>query len=272
MLLQKSKSPEGPGLLRVDLDAEHWLSSTPVLNLSDDRLRLRAKALTQLAQNDRERVLRIYDFVKSLPYAAPGRVRCPTARQVLDAGRGDCWGKSTLFIALLRLARVPARLRMVRLSSDLVRGHLKEAPNVNHTLVEVWLDGRWVRTDTHVFDLRYLVAARGRLLAQQWERGYSIHRKAQSVWDARQDAFASLALDDNSGMPLADLGVYHDPQEFAAAVSPRRQPDTAWAVLQRRLAFWAMERHIRRLRAEKPTTVAPQELPSAPRGRRSRPA
>ncbi|MCJ0762319.1 transglutaminase-like domain-containing protein [Variovorax terrae] len=259
---------QASGLLRVDLEPGHWLGATPTLNLADDRLRLRAKALTQLAQNDHQRALSICDFVRTLPYAASGRLRCPTARQVLDAGRGDCWAKSTLFIALLRLAGVPARLRMVQLRGELLRGHVSWLKQVNHSLVEVWLGGRWVRTDTHVFDLRYLVAARSRLTAQQWEQGYGIHRRAQSLWNGHQDAFACLALDDDSGMPLADLGVYHDPQEFAAALMPRREPRGAWASLRRRFTLLAMERRIRRLRAEDANTVAPQELPSGPRGRR----
>ena len=90
------------GLLRADLEPSQWLGTTPILDLSDDRLRLRAKSLTQLAKSDRERAIGIYGFVKAMPYCAPGKTRFPTARQLMDVKEGDCYGKSTLFVALLR--------------------------------------------------------------------------------------------------------------------------------------------------------------------------
>lgn len=243
-------NPPTSGLLRADLDASHWLDTTPVLDLSDDRLRLRAKALTQLAKTDRERAIAVYGFVKALPYCAPGKTRFPTARQVMDAREGDCYGKSTLFVALLRLAGVPARMRFVQLRGELLQGFVSGLDKVNHPVVEAWIEGRWVKTDTHVFDIRYMVAARERLAAAGWDMGYSIHRSAHSIWDARQDAYSALAPDEPSGVPLADLGVYSDPQEFAGFEALHRESfallkAVRWNVFVARLA-----RGIRELREE----------------------
>ena len=45
------------------------LASTELLDLEDTRLRLRARALTQLCQTEREKALAIYGFVKRIPFA-----------------------------------------------------------------------------------------------------------------------------------------------------------------------------------------------------------
>jgi transglutaminase-like putative cysteine protease len=246
-----SDSPRrASGLLRADLEPRHWLGTTPTLDLTDDRLRFRVKALTQLAKGERERALSIYGFVKAMPYCAPGKTRFPTARQLLDAAEGDCYGKSTLFVAMLRLARIPARLRFVQLKGELLRGYVDDLDQVTHAIVEAWLDGRWVKTDTHVYDIRYLVAARDRLNKANWDLGYSIHRKAQSIWDARNDAFTALTPDEDSGMPLADLGVFNDPQEFATYSRQRNGPQTLLKKMRWNAFTSRMARGIHELRAE----------------------
>ncbi len=244
MIMHKS------GLLRADLEPSHWLGSTPILDLSDDRLRLRAKSLTQLAKSDRERAISIYGYVKAMPYCAPGGVRFPTARQLMDAKEGDCYGKSTLFVALLRLADIPARLRFVQLKGELLRGYVNGLDRITHAIVEIWLDGRWVKTDTHVFDIRYLATARDRLNAAGWDMGYSIHRKAQSIWDGRNDAFSALTPDEDSGMPLADLGVYNDVQEFLGFASTQRDPFALLKAVRWNVFTGRMARGIRELREE----------------------
>ncbi len=238
------------GLLRADLAPSQWLDSTPFLDLSDDRLRLKAMALTQLARSDRERAISIYAFVKALPYSAPAGIRCPTARQVLDQREGDCYGKSTLFVALLRLADIPARVRIVQLKGELVRGYVSGLDKVMHAIVEIWLEGRWVRTDTHVYDIRYLVTARDRLNAAGWDMGYGIHRKAHSIWDGRSDAFSALTPDEDSGMPLADLGVFNDPHEFLGLDPAQREPFGLLKAIRWNVFAGRMARGIRELRVE----------------------
>lgn len=244
MILHKS------GLLRAGLDPRHWLGSTPILDLSDDRLRLRAQSLTQLAKSDRERAISIYGYVKAMPFCAPGNARFHTARQLLDLKEGDCYGKSTLFVALLRLAGIPARLRFVHLRGEILRGYVSGLDKVTHAIVEAWLDGRWVKTDTHVFDIRYLVAARDRLNANGWDVGYCIHRKAQSIWDGHNDAYSALTPDDDSGMPLADLGVYNDAQEFLGSGSADRDPFSLLRAVRWNVFTGRMARGIRHLREE----------------------
>ena len=200
--------------LRIDSSPDLWLGTTPILDLGDDRLRLRARTLTQLRASPLEQAIAIYGYVKALRFFVPTHLTAATAREVLDDKGGSWYGKSTLLIALLRLCHIPARLRMVRLGPQHWRGLVITTKPVNHPMVEIWLGDRWQRTDTHVYDLRYMAAARAQLHRKGWQVGYGVHRNGDTIWNGREDAFATFVLDEPDGGPRADLGVYNDPMEF----------------------------------------------------------
>lgn len=250
-----------------------WLGTSTLLNLRDDRLRLRAQSLIQLTQSDHERLLVLHEFVKSMPYCAPSAQGLSSARQVLDARQGDACGKSTLLVALLRLAKIPARIRFVQLSGAVLRGLTNHIDSVNHPVVEVWNGERWLKTDTHVHDIHYLACARDKLREAGWSMGYGIHSHAHSVWNGREDAFAAFAPRQPGGKPLADLGVFDDPRRFRRALNApgARAP---WLRVQASSLRWAMAkrsmaREMRRMRAEieasmaRPSSEPPRISPDA---------
>ena len=96
--------------------------------------------------------LAVYGFVKRTPFAKPMKLHVRTAREVLDAGRGDADDKAALLIALLRAAEIPARLRYIELRGEILRGLTSNVTSAARPVAEVWLAGRWVRTDTYIFD------------------------------------------------------------------------------------------------------------------------
>jgi hypothetical protein len=175
---------------------------------------MRAKALTQLAKTDREKALSVYGFVKAYRFGFPARLRFPTARQILDARSLNNYWKSTLFVALLRLANVPARVRMVKLRGDVLNGLYAGLAWVNYSLAEVWLDGRWVLVDSYTFDAVYMAQARALLAERSLACGYGILRTGHPLWDGKADSLSSLTMDEGDGMPLADFGVFNEPFEF----------------------------------------------------------
>lgn len=192
-----------------------WLRSTEFLDLEDSKLRLRAQALMQLCCNDRERALRIYSYVKRMPFPRrfdPG-LRSP--RQVLDAGHGAAQDKAALLVALLRLADVPSRLRYVELKGDILRGLDCEVPKFAWPLVEVWLGGRWIYTDTYIFDAVYLAEAQRSLTIKDWSWGYGIHRHGDTTWDGIHSSLLCGTLSSERPLFVSDLGVFHDPQRYA---------------------------------------------------------
>jgi hypothetical protein len=198
-----------------------WLGSSPLLDLEDSKLRLRVHALTQFAKNEREKALVIHGFVKRVPLARPFKLRAHSARQVLDAGRGDANDKSTLLVAMLRMAKLPARIRYLTLHGEILHGLVSPGmPQAMRPLVEVWLNDRWVRTDTHIFDASYMAAARQRLKDGNREWGYGIHVVGAMTWNGQDDAYVGGSPDPGDNpMVLADLGVYHDPQDFLSSRS-----------------------------------------------------
>jgi hypothetical protein len=193
-----------------------YLGSTALLTLQDSRLRLRERSITQLCKTDRERAMALHNYVKKLPWERSVKFRLRTAREVLDAGRGDANDKATLLVCLLRRCRIPARIRYVEINGEILRGLAPGMATVPRPVVEIWLHARWVRTDTYIFDIGFVAAARQRLKDRDWEWGYGIHRNGQSIWNGTDDAFLGGYRTEQDPLVIRTLGVYHDPRQFAA--------------------------------------------------------
>ena len=198
------------------------LGASALLTLQDSRLRLRARSITQLCKTDRERAMALHNYVKKLPFVRAFKLRLRTAREVMDAGRGDATDKSTLLVAMLRRCRIPARIRYVELNGEILRGLTSRMATAPRPVVEIWLHSRWVRTDTYIFDAGYVAAARQRLKDRDWEWGYGIHRNGQSIWNGTDDAFLGGYRTEQDPLVVRALGVYHDPMQFMGTELFRR--------------------------------------------------
>ena len=196
-------------------DADQWLGSTQLLDLDDPKLRIQAMRITQLASSATQKAVFIHDFVKSLPFGCVSAFDHIPAATVLRAGRGDCHTKGTLFVALLRAAGVPARLRFVTLSSKFLAGIIDiPQESITHAVGEVYLSGRWVQTDTYVTDEQFEMRALRKLEEQGLKIGLGIHVNADRNWSGHQASHAQYSDQDPSSLPLKDLGFAHDPKYF----------------------------------------------------------
>lgn len=204
-------------------EPQRWLGSSPLLDLQDPKLRLRVQSLVQLCTTDREKALALYAYVKRLPLARRMKLRPRTAREVYDAGRGDASDKATLLVAMLRIARLPARIRAVTLSGEILRGVAPASRGAYRPIVEVWLRERWIRTDTYIFDAACMAAARQRLRNLGWEWGYGIHVNGHMLWDGQEDAFLGGVPTECDLMVTGDLGVFNDTGHLHASRAFRRQ-------------------------------------------------
>lgn len=145
------------------------------------------------------------------------------ASEVLSSRRGYCNTKSTLFIALLRAQGIPARQRFVDIDSSILRGVISTGTaHVDHSYTEVWLDGRWVRTDSYIVDRKAFVAAQARLQAEQATMGYGVHKLGTTDWDGASDAFAQFVWCDRQNISTADYGVHADVAAFYRDVAGTR--------------------------------------------------
>ena len=233
-----------------------YLGSSALLTLQDSRLRLRERSVTQLCKTDRERAMALHNFVKKLPFARPLKFRLRTAREVMDAGRGDATDKATLLVAMLRRCRIPARIRFVELDGEILRGLTSRMTSAPRPVVEIWLHSRWVRSDTYIFDAGYVAAARQRLKDRDWEWGYGIHRNGQSIWNGTDDAFLGGYRTEEDPLVIRTLGVFHDPAQFVQTEHFRRNFKPP-AGLHWNLLSLLMRKAVRELRAESDPQASP---------------
>lgn len=192
-----------------------WMMPTRLLDLDDPKLRIQSLRITQLATTETQKAVLIHDYVKALPFGCVAGFDHVPAAAVLKAGRGDCHTKGTLFVAMLRSVGVPARLRFVTLSSTFLKGII-DVPlgTITHAIGEVFLDGRWLQTDTYVTDSLLETHAVELLVHQHSLAGYGIHVRGSHFWDGQHSVHAQYHLSDADSMPQRDWGVAHDPEYF----------------------------------------------------------
>jgi hypothetical protein len=231
------------------------LVSTPLLDLGDPKLRLRVHSLTQLCKSEREKALAIYGFVKRMPAVKPLRIRLASARQVLDAGRGDAKGKATLAVAMLRIAGIPARVRWITLRGEVLRGLTSAVRQVNRPVLEIWLDGAWQQTDTYIYDAATMASARQILKDRGWEWGFGVHVEGRMLWDAQGSAFMGAPPERANPMFVRDLGCFHDPACYMASAAYRGEHNPLVRRLQWSLMAPLIDRAWRALR--EPGTAVP---------------
>jgi Transglutaminase-like superfamily len=197
-----------------------WLRETTQLDISTSRVRILAAKLTQLVQTDRNKAVVIHDHVKTLPFGCVADFLHTKASDVIKLGYGDCHTKGVLFVALLRAAHIPARLRFVTLPSRFLTGLIDTgSETMTHAIAEVYLDTRWVQTDTYVVDAALNREARELLLAENNFQGYGVHSMADQDWTGFDHAYAQCAKGDPTSLPVVDWGVDHDPAHFYADAS-----------------------------------------------------
>lgn len=238
---------------RDEDDPRRWLDASPLLDLGDPKLRLRVRSIVQLCKSEREKATALYHFVKRLPLVKPMKLRVHTARQVLDAGRGDAPDKATLLVAMLRVAGIPARIRYVTVHGELLRG-VAAVRQADRPVLEVWLGGAWQQTDTYIYDAATMAAARQRLKDRGWEWGYGIHVEGRMLWDGTESTFVAGAPDEGNPMMLREVGVFHDPLEYVHSRDSHHVP--LLRLWQWNLLSPLINRAWRSLREDPPQAVA----------------
>ncbi len=86
-----------------------FMGNSPYIDASHGRIKAASRELTQMeAENDWQRVEQIYDYVREKVEYVEGSLK--NASEALTDGKGDCEEMTSLFVALCRNARIPARM------------------------------------------------------------------------------------------------------------------------------------------------------------------
>ncbi len=197
-----------------------WMRATQQLDITAAPVRVLAGKLVRSQRNDRAKAIAVHHYVKAMPFGIVPDFLRNKASDIVKLGYGDCHTKGLLFVALLRASSVPARLRFVTLSTRFLTGLIDTgSPTMTHALAEVYLDGRWVQTDTYVVDAELGREARALLQSKSMQLGYGVHALGDQTWGTRKDAHAQYNSADPSSLPVVDWGVAHDPAHFYADAS-----------------------------------------------------
>jgi hypothetical protein len=250
MYLSQNLASAGEVSSSLEPPPSRWLRATAQLDIKSTKLRTRMMAITQLLASEREKAVALHDFVKSMPFGCIADYSQLKASGVLKLGQGDCFTKGMLFVALLRAAGIPARLRFVSLPVHFLRGIVEpEEATIMHAMTEVYLGERWLVTDSYVPDLSLQIAACERLAHEKRAMGYGVHIKGTLYWTGQTDASAQCHAQDDSSLPTVDWGVADDPLSFYADPSHSELRRNFATRLKWRLAAPLVNKRVAALRA-----------------------
>lgn len=165
-------------------DLKPYLQPTDFIDSDHPAVIAKARELVRDCRTDKERLGRIYYFVRELPYdilasfryLAQGKRR---ASDVLEAGHAFCMGKASSFVALCRAAGIPARIGFQQLDcpdkpfmSEEVRQLWGERKLPWHSLGEAYLDGKWLKLDATIHG--EFARAKGRPYTQEFDGEHDI--------------------------------------------------------------------------------------------------
>lgn len=125
---------------RLPADPDRWsdeLATTPLIQVNDPEIERVAREVAGATDDALDVAKRLNEWVYDR-LEKRITMSVPSARQVLEAGRGDCNEHTVLYVALARAAGLPARTAA---GLVYVNGRF-----YYHAWPEVWLD-RWVPVD-----------------------------------------------------------------------------------------------------------------------------
>jgi transglutaminase-like putative cysteine protease len=202
------------------MSASAWSNSlepTKYIDSKNLELVLQVNKIVAGAKDEVDKAVLIHDFVRdAVSFGWAGAFYDQKASEVLESKIGYCNTKSTLFVAMLRAAGIPAKQRFVNINAKILEGILNPGTEyVDHSYTEVYLRGSWFKVDSYIVDARLANAARRKLQKENRLLGYGVHRNGVSNWDGTSDAFSQF-LNDGSYKNLStrDYGVYEDIEAF----------------------------------------------------------
>lgn len=202
----------------ADAEPARWIRPTEFIDADDPSIVALSQSLAPASLSDREKALKIFVFVRDeIAFGFAAGFWRQKASEVLTLRRGYCNTKSTLFVALLRAAGVPARQVFVEIDSAVLHGLIDPGtPMLDHSFTEVHLNGAWRATDAYIVDPPLFRPAQA--LVQREDRffGYGVQAFGTTRWDGRTDSFAQYNRNDPNFVAGRVWGVFEDVGAFYA--------------------------------------------------------
>ena len=192
-------------------DPQMYLKETNYLNFSHSSIQKVLSDITNDSMTQKELAIAIHNFVRDeIIFGFSRPFYDMSASDVLAAKKGFCNNQSTLFAALLRGAGIPARHRFYSLSASVLSGIINPGTRyVDHAVVEVYLNDRWIPVDSYIVDSKHARAVQGQLTNQL---GLGMRANASLSWDGETPSFSQFHPD----FIEKEFGIFTDVGEFYA--------------------------------------------------------
>jgi hypothetical protein len=228
-----------------------YVEPTDLVDFNTPIVKQKALDLTQGAKTDREKVKRIYHFVRDdIPYTFTHNLQ--KASDVLKEQVGQCNTKTTLTIALLRAVNIPARYHCGSISKKLFQNMFPKwaypfTPNSipGHCWAEVYINERWTAIE-NVMDLELYEGIQHKMLIDKQETsiGCGLSKdNFQKEWDGETDVLVQ------GGALAEDAGTFSNADEYLAAAEFFLNPLKYW--IKKNVVQKSMNRKFDDLRAYK---------------------
>jgi Transglutaminase-like superfamily len=194
-----------------------YLIPTEFIDSDNQTILETSRSLTAHLASEKDKAIAIHDFVRDhVKFGFSRNFWKQKASEVLQEGKGFCNTKATLFIALLRASNVPAKQVFVNINSQILTGFFDRiSAFVDHSYVSVFLDGRWINTDSFIVDSQLFESSQALLSKQRRKLGYGTVLGATHKWNGASDSFSQFlpALVDNlttsSASDYTDVGDFY---------------------------------------------------------------
>lgn len=204
--------------IEAETTANEYLKETAYINFSHPKIQWALHNDLNISSygTPKEKAIAIHDYVRDTVLFGFNRPFFDmTASQVLEARRGFCNNKSTLFAAMLRAIGIPARQIFVDIDTEVLHGFVSPPTKyVDHSYVEVYLNERWIKCDSYIVDPALFREAVAKLKEEKRSLGWGCHVKGTNSWDGESDSFSQFFIQDAEKISTKEYGVYEDVKDF----------------------------------------------------------
>lgn len=197
-----------------------FLTSTPYIDAAHQGIRDAVAVATGASKSPVECAVRIHDFVRDrVRFGWASDFYDQPASQVLRSGVGFCNTKSTLFVAMLRAAGIPARPHFVDIHASILTPFIDPGTAyLDHSFTEVLLQGHWLSVDSYIVDKPLFLAAQRKLAQTSDALGFGVHKDGVCEWNGKSHSFAQFVRTGrNPELSTTDHGVFDDVGAFYAS-------------------------------------------------------
>jgi hypothetical protein len=201
-------------------------------------------------EDQTKRAVAIHDWVRDdIKFGFAPAFWDQTAEQVVKTGFGFCNTKSTLFVAVLRASGIPSRQVFVNILGDILYGINRPYPYVDHSYAEIYLNGKWIKTDSYIVDSVLFMKSRHKLELENRPLGYGIVRSGTMEFDGLKDSFAQFNQDGIvPALSTKYYGVFEDVGDFMEKCKDEVTTGGLFVKVIFRLLSWSFNANIEAIR------------------------